>query len=433
MLSNLVKRIPIASIQVSREDRQRREIDVSDILESVKRRGVLCPICVTKSGRLIFGERRLTAARAAGHTEILARIAPDDLAPLDLQLLELEENIMRQDLPWQDKARAMLRMYNLRKDEVKDLSYQNFADSIGYNVQYVYKLIGAAEEMEKGNTRVAEAPSYQKAVNVITRQRERDENNVLASIIDTLGGGEAPPVEQEAEPLLCESFHTWAPLYTGPKFNLVHCDFPFGVGLDTSDQLQAGGTAHATYEDTPDIYWSLLDTLATHQERFISHSAHMIFWFAMEYYTETKTFFSQRMPDWTFDNYPLVWHKTDNKGIAPDVERRPRRIYETAFFGWRGSRKLVKLGSNAYGAPKENSAHPSTKPEPVLRHFLSMVVDPYSRVLDPTCGSGSAIRAAESLGAAGVLGLELDPTFHADAVARLRRFRSINKLAGVIA
>lgn len=432
MLSNKVQRIPLDSIQINRPDRQRREIDVSDIIESVKRRGVLTPICVTKSGRLIFGERRLTAARQAGHSEILARIAPDDLSEHDLQLLELEENIMRAELAWQDKARAMARLYQLSGAT----SREAFAASVGYSTSFVYRNLDAAAEIEAGNERVINAPTVAKAINVVERQREREENNALADILDTIGGSsEAPPLEQPADPIITQSFLDWAPTYGGAKFNLLHCDFPYGVELQDSDQLQVGGNAHLTYEDSPDTFWSLCRCLATHRERFLSHSAHVIFWHSMkeELYLPMRRFFQESMPEFTFEDYPLVWMKSDNRGIAPDVERRPRRIYETALFGWRGERKLVKLGSNAYAAPKEASAHPSTKPEPVLRHFLSMVVDHHTRLLDPTCGSGSALRAADSLGAATVLGLELDPEFAEDAKARWRRYKSTSRLAEMVA
>lgn len=430
MLSNKVKSVPIESITVARDTRQRREIDVSDILESIKRRGVLTPICITESGNLIFGERRLTAAKLAGLKTILARIAPNDLSALDLEILELEENLMRQELPWQDKARAMAKMYQISGHT----SQTTFAESIGYSPGFVSRLLGAAEEIQKGNERVAQAPTMQKAINVVERQRERERNNALADIIDTVGGAaEAPPVEVQGETIVLASFHEWASSYSGPKFNVLHCDFPYGVGLDQSDQLQVGGTAHKTYDDSPDVFWALCRTLALHQDKFLSSSCHMMFWYSMKFHSELLQFLSDHLPDWTFEEYPLVWMKSDNRGIAPDVERRPRRIYETALFGWRGDRKIIKMVSNAYAAPKEASAHPSTKPEPVLRHFLSMVCDANARVLDPTCGSGSAIRAAESLGAVHCLGLEMDPEFHAGAVAKLRQFRSTAKLAEQVA
>jgi DNA modification methylase len=59
----------------------------------------------------------------------------------------------------------------------------------------------------------------------------------------------------------------------------------------------------------------------------------------------------------------------------------------------------------------------------MLHHFFRMFVGPYSRVLDPTCGSGAALRAAESLGAAHILGLEIDKKFADDAAIALKESR----------
>ena len=57
----------------------------------------------------------------------------------------------------------------------------------------------------------------------------------------------------------------------------------------------------------------------------------------------------------------------------------------------------------------------SEKPQGVLRHYFRMLVDQHSAVLDPTCGSGSALRAAASCGASRFLGIELDKAFADEA------------------
>lgn len=56
------------------------------------------------------------------------------------------------------------------------------------------------------------------------------------------------------------------------------------------------------------------------------------------------------------------------------------------------------------------------KNQDMLRHFMRLCVDEYSIVLDPTCGSGNAVKAAQSLGAASVLGIERDTEFYNRAV-----------------
>ena len=85
---------------------------------------------------------------------------------------------------------------------------------------------------------------------------------------------------------------------------------------------------------------------------------------------------------------------------------------------------------NVKSAPRSSNAiHPSQKPEPVLRHFFEAVVDSTTDMLDPTCGSGSALRAGEDVGARSVLGLELNPEFAKAANAATVNARLLRKAA----
>jgi DNA methylase len=111
------------------------------------------------------------------------------------------------------------------------------------------------------------------------------------------------------------------------------------------------------------------------------------------------------------------------RGMMPDSDRGPRRIYETCLFGTRGDRLIVKPVSNATDKPTDTSIHPSAKPKKVLDYFFGMFVDEYTSMLDPTCGSGTSIRAAEALGAERILGIEIDKDFVVEAEQALRRMR----------
>ena len=173
---------------------------------------------------------------------------------------------------------------------------------------------------------------------------------------------------------------------------------------------QGAGANFGTYADSPDVYWKLLNTLELAMTNVIADSAHLMFWFSMEYYSETKALLSQM--GWKVNTHPLVWVKSDNTGIMPDASRQPRRIYETAFIASRGDRLLVSPVSNAFSHPgREKSIHMNEKPVPMLKHFMRMFVDSYSRVLDPTCGSGNALKVAQLLGAPTVLGIEQNEEF----------------------
>jgi DNA modification methylase len=134
-----------------------------------------------------------------------------------------------------------------------------------------------------------------------------------------------------------------------------------------------------------------------------------MFWFSMDYYQETIT--QLEAMGWWVNPFPLIWHKSDNMGILPDPTRGPRRIYETCLIASRGDRKIVRAVSNVVSHPTTKTIHMSEKPIGMLTKFMEMFVDEHTALLDPTCGSGNAIRAAEARGAHAVLGLERDTEF----------------------
>jgi hypothetical protein len=204
-------------------------------------------------------------------------------------------------------------------------------------------------------------------------------------------------------------FAAWLETYEGPTFNFIQCDFPYGINADKMDQSSAAG--FGGYADTPDAYWDLLRLLERAMDKVVDESSHLMFWFTMDYYHETKC--SLERMGWRVSPFPLIWHKSDNTGILPDPRRGPRRIYETAFIGSRNDRHIVKPVSNLFSCGgRDKAIHMNEKPQQMLTYFMGMFVDEYSRVLDPTCGSANALKAATALGAKTVLGLEIDTEFY---------------------
>ena len=153
-------------------------------------------------------------------------------------------------------------------------------------------------------------------------------------------------------------------------------------------------------------------------DNVVAEHAHLIFWHSMKFHADTKLEL-ERM-GWTVNPFPLIWHKSDGSGIAPDPQRGPRQTYEAAFFASRGDRKITQEGcvANSFAHPgrRDDAIHVSEKPYAMLRHFMRMVCDEYSNVLDPTAGSANALKVAEDLGAASVLGLEQSADFYETAV-----------------
>jgi ParB/RepB/Spo0J family partition protein len=419
MTSGTFRSIDITTIIVDRGARQRTELTgIEELAESIRANGLINPILVQRDSlQLVAGERRLAACNLLGWTHIPAQYE-DEVDPVELRILELEENVRRVDLSWQDNCMAVYDFHRLKASV--DPAWDQLASCAALNMSPtdLSRKIGVARELVRGNTKVAEAPKYSTAVGITERAKERETEHALEKMKVQVKKDERP------ESILITDFNDWALKYDGPRFNFIHCDFPYGIGSDTF--VQGAAPLHGGYSDTEDDYWRLLHTLRSNLSRVASDSCHLMFWFSMKYYCKTLEFLSTFF---TINPYPLVWVKSDNSGIIPDPERGPRQIYETAFFGHSGDRKIVRAKSNAVSLPSEKDIHMSIKPKAMLMHFFEMFVDSNTRMLDPTCGSGSSLRAAEILGANYVLGLERNEEFALSARSALASQRNQRKIA----
>ena len=421
--------LPIKIIRVS-DERQRSVLgDVEELAASMKSIGLLHPITINKNLLLIAGRRRLEAARKLRWAKISVQYV-EELDQIELLKIELEENIKRKKLDWKDEAKAVRRLHDLYAQDKDDWEYEDTADAIGYSPQYVSSHVTAARSLMSGDEQVAAAAGISSARNIIHRRQQREVDSEL-DLMDEVESEleESPATTRPAsKDILQGDFLQLAPKYKGRRFNFLHCDFPYGIGHDKSDQ--GGADRWGSYEDTAETYWALLKCLVENRDRFLTKSAHAMFWFSMENYIETVEYIRKAAPDFSVAQHPLVWHKSDNRGILPDPERGPRRTYETALFISRGDRRVVTPVANSYASPtaKSERTHLSQKPEPVLRYFFRLFVDENSECLDPTCGSGTSLVAAEDLGARRVLGWDIDKTYVEDARSRVNSSRVLRRV-----
>ena len=122
--------LPVAAIEVNPDQPRQtfRDTEMESLVASVREHGILQPLIVARHGagyRLIAGERRLRAARAAGLAEVpvVVREAPDRQESLALSLIE---NIQRHDLNPLEEAEAYRRLL----DEFA-LSHEAIAREVG--------------------------------------------------------------------------------------------------------------------------------------------------------------------------------------------------------------------------------------------------------------------------------------------------------------
>src|SRR5262245_26951438 len=115
----------VDDIIVNRDERQRRRVEVEDLVASIQQNeqylpetlGLINPICVRGGNVLVAGERRLTAFKVMGKPQIPV-IDIEQLPETEAKILELEENLKRVDLTWQERCRAAADIH--RRLEEKD-------------------------------------------------------------------------------------------------------------------------------------------------------------------------------------------------------------------------------------------------------------------------------------------------------------------------
>ena len=84
--------------------------DIDDLAESIKKYGLIQPIVISGRLALIAGGRRLEACKKLGLEEIPC-VVESYLSKEEHSIMELEENIRRKDLTWQENCTAVAKIH----------------------------------------------------------------------------------------------------------------------------------------------------------------------------------------------------------------------------------------------------------------------------------------------------------------------------------
>jgi ParB family chromosome partitioning protein len=105
--------LPIHEIKV--EDRQRQDLgNITELAESLKQFGLIQPVVISQDKRLLAGGRRLAAALLLGWTDIDV-VYKNTLSLDEAFEIELEENVRRKDMSWQERCLTILKIHDLKK------------------------------------------------------------------------------------------------------------------------------------------------------------------------------------------------------------------------------------------------------------------------------------------------------------------------------
>lgn len=179
-----VKLVPLALIDIEPQVRTIfDDASIADLAADIQARGLLQPVLLNPHGNrftLIAGERRVRACRLAGLSDIPALITKASQA--DALLMQLAENIQREDLDLQDEVNAI----RLLHDNLKTV--QAVADTVKKSSAWVSKRLAlshrdfayiARQLMEDGITEDVEILNTLSQINAISWPAAQQQNKEI--------------------------------------------------------------------------------------------------------------------------------------------------------------------------------------------------------------------------------------------------------------
>lgn len=418
-------------------ERQRKKISkkpLEELAADIDKNGQYHPgVCYLDEDNtpvLIMGERRLQACKLIDkeYRYILRDEVTDEV---ELYEIELMENLLREDLTWQEEVDAKLRLHELREKQKGKAtagrgrggqSLQDTADELGESRGLISKdmeLAMFAREIPE----VRDAPSKTVAKAVVERikntlKREEALDNALErsrefqkstggdeeelpsgiSIESGIDEGASRPVssKEKFEARLAEfdKRHRLGKLeeiseeFVAPEsIDVVIFDPPWGVDFD---KVQKVVGSQKRYADSEEFMKENLPKWLKKLYSLMAPDSHLYMFFGIVHHA----FVYERLEEAGFmvNRMPIIWYK---KGAhrTRNPYTWPGRSYEPIAFARKGKRPLAVAGmpdmiQTAQPLASMKKEHPSAKHPDVYLDLLKRSCTPGCKVLDPMSGSG---------------------------------------------
>lgn len=406
-----MKTVLISDIQIGERFRK-VYANIPQLAESIKSKGLIHPLVVDSSLKLVVGGRRLQAAKVAGITEVDV-IIRDNLSELELRELELEENIQRDDLTWQEETDLVEEIDRLKKQRYGDKEADR--SSVGWSMRDTARLLDESVGSVSQDIALAKARKLIPALNQAKTKSEAQKmlKSILADAatkeLVNRAKKETKTVESAGKDYLIgdgiEGLRKLTPGVVG--FADVDPDWGVGIWTDQKAKKGTGGYHSVSAADYP----NMVRTTAKELYRVLRPDSFVIWWFATSMLEDTVT--SIRGTGFKFDSIPGIWFKGEGYGNPTQIpDLLLKRQYETFLIMWKGNPVIVKKNrGNVFTYPAgQHTDHPAAKPVELMRDIISTFTSPGVMAVIPFLGSGNTLRALYSLGSKG-LGWDLNEDY----------------------
>ncbi len=428
--------IPIGDITIDHE-RFRTDIGVGDksldhLTESIREFGILEPILLDHNNELLAGMRRLTAAAILQMKEI-PFVYIEATNELTRRRIELEENIMRKDMTWQEEQKAIDEIDNLKREEDPAWTGYHTAQIIGKKKSSVYQAKELVEAMAE-HPDIAKSTTLKGALNRLRNIKDlarrkkaierRTSGQDFASVAQVKCGDALDLIKETAD----------------ESIDHIITNAPFGIDLTfggdkpyEDDDVRITDLMRAL---APEFYRVLSPTgwlICFFDSRKLQASSHLHRWvdaqgdgipvdihraLGLEYWLKEAGFYYN-------SPLPAVWVKPNKShGQIGDPSKGLISSWESCLFAAKGEgSRLLRQGLKnhfIFNTPNPSERiHEVQMPIDLCEELLSMVALGGEVVLDPFAGSAS-VGVACVRRQVHFLGFELDPRRAEFANVRLK-------------
>jgi DNA modification methylase len=381
---------------------------------------------------LVAGGRRLTAVKRLGWTELVHAkdfIWRGEESLLQRRAVELEENVRRKELSWQEQLTAKQELLKLMQGiygppkaggPVEQLSSQP-----GFGVNRLASMLGESPATTSLDLKVATALLAMPQLRLSKNKSEVLTKLKIAGAVVSMQstapkGVDVNNIRPSYWTLFEHDFRTGGMDTQLPdsSADLIWCDLPYGADVNQmSRQLASVG---ASFDDSRGTVVDMLDAVATESFRVLREDRFAVFCFGFTYYTELVRVLKN--VGFNVNMVPFVWIKNTKSGENPNT--RYSNSYEPLLVGAKGRPNFIRPGKgNVISIPVvQDKLQAVQKPVALIKEFLLDMTSEGATVVDWCAGTGSTGVACHELKRHAIL-FERDPSMAMIARARLEALK----------
>lgn len=411
-------------------------INLDGLKISLTQKGLIHPIVLMKyeelysgfSYFLLAGGRRLRAAKELKWDKVPARIYPPGLNAYEIRIIELEENIRREDLTDAERIRMTKQVHDLYTElygkktstspNAKGHSYRDTAQKLGVSVGKVSGDLEIAQwledipELEKLGGRKEIRQAISQAKKKVTRSK------ALESMKD--------------DPLLQGSKSLEEAYHVGDFFELcktlpdgsadlvdLDIDYPMDVA-EMHPKVEMDKKVGVYTAVSKEEYPNLLQKALKESYRILNVDSWCLVWFGMEYFSEIQVW--AKAIGFKTGWYYADWFKGENFSHCRNPRYNLRHSKEHFFYLKKGSPEIQKPHSDTFdvtpNVPSQR-VHPYEKPARLMLSIFEIFLPEGSRIVVPFAGGGKSLIAG-ALHKCSVWGCDLSEEYKKGYVLTVR-------------